>query len=128
MKKKKFLIGGIIIGIAIVFLAVTAFMDSYRYYDKVSEFIGSENAVTGQNRNVNGEVVGDTIKYDVSTMTLTFTITEGGQSMPVVFHGAAPDNLKPDADIVVAGHLDASGVFQADTILTKCASKYAPGE
>jgi cytochrome c-type biogenesis protein CcmE len=128
LKKKKFLIGIIIICIAVGYLAVTAFMDSRRDYNTVSELVGSASSDVGRKVNVNGTVVGDTINYDVDTSTLTFTLTEGGRDLPVVFHGAAPDTFKPGADIVVAGQLDASGVFQADDIMTKCASKYAPQE
>jgi cytochrome c-type biogenesis protein CcmE len=126
LKKKKFLIGGIVIGIAVVYLAITGFMQSSQYYDKVSELVGMGSAAYGQHRNVSGTVVEGSIKYDVNTMTETFTLTEGGQSVPVVYHGAPPDTLKPDADVVVGGYLDETGVYQADEVVGKCASKYVP--
>jgi cytochrome c-type biogenesis protein CcmE len=126
LKKKKFLIGGIVIIIAIVFLAVTGFMKSSSYYYTVSEVIAQGNAAYGHNLRVNGTVAADSVENDVAAMTLKFTVTEGDSQLPVVFHGAAPDNFKADADVVIEGKMDTSGVFQADSILTKCPSKYAP--
>jgi len=35
-----------------------------------------------------------------------------------------PDNFAEDREVVVEGHLGTSGVFQADTLLTRCESKY----
>ena len=35
-----------------------------------------------------------------------------------------PDTFQADREVVVEGTLDESGVFRADTLLTKCASKY----
>ena len=128
LKKKKFLIGGIIIVIAISFLAVTGFLDSSRYYYTVSEATALGSEIQGRNVKVNGTVEADSVKNDVGSLTLTFTVFEGSDRIPVVFHGVAPDNFKPDADVVVEGKMDPSGVLQADSILTKCPSKYVPEE
>jgi cytochrome c-type biogenesis protein CcmE len=58
---------------------------------------------------------------------LEFTIMEGGKSLPVIYRGMVPDTFRAGREIVIEGHLDSGGVFQADTILTKCPSKYEPG-
>ena len=46
------------------------------------------------------------------------------------YRGVAPDTFTDGVDIVVEGRLDANGVFQATTLLAKCASRYenAPGQ
>ena len=128
LKKRKFLIGGIVIIIAIGFLAVTGFLDSNRYYYTVSEATAFGSEIQGRDIKVNGTVEADSVKSDVGSLTLTFIVFEGSDRIPVVFHGAAPDNFKPEADVVVEGKLDPSGVLQADNILTKCPSKYVPKE
>lgn len=128
LKKRKFLIGGIIICLAIGFLAVTGFLDSNRYYYTVSEAAALGSSIFGRDIRVNGQVAADSVKNDVASMTLTFTVTEGDAAIPVVFHGAAPDSFKPGVDVVVEGRLDGAGVLQADNILTKCPSKYVPKE
>jgi cytochrome c-type biogenesis protein CcmE len=128
LKKRKFLIGGIIIIIAIGFLAVTGFLDSNRYYYTVSEAAALGSEVQGRDVKINGTVAADSVRNDIGSLTLTFTVFEGSDRIPVVFHGVAPDNFKPDADVVVEGKIDSAGVLQADSILTKCPSKYVPEE
>ena len=125
-KKKKFLIGGIIIFLALVYLAYTGFQSSASYYFTVSETVGQGSSIYGENLRVNGKVLAGSVKSDINTLTLEFTVTEGGESLPVVYRGVAPDNFVDNADVVVEGSLDSSGVLQADNILTKCPSKYEP--
>jgi cytochrome c-type biogenesis protein CcmE len=127
-KKRKFLIGGIIICLAIGYLVVTGFINADRYYYTTSEAAALGSNIYGRDIRVNGEVAADSVKNDVATMTLTFTVTEGDSHIPIVFHGAAPDSFKPGGDVVVEGKLDAAGVLQADNILTECPSKYVPQE
>lgn len=126
LKKRKFLIGGIVICIAIGFLAVTGFINSNQYYYTASEAAALGSSIYGREVRVNGKVAADAVKNDIATQTLTFTVTEGDSRIPVVFHGAAPDTFRPGGDVVVEGKLDKSGVLQADDILTKCPSKYVP--
>jgi cytochrome c-type biogenesis protein CcmE len=128
LRKRKFLIGGIIICIAIGFLAVNAFLDANQYYYTVSEASELGSDIYGRDLRVNGTVAADSIKNDVASLTLTFTVIEGDSSIPVVFHGAPPDNFVPDAEVVIEGELDATGVLQAVNILTQCPSKYEPEE
>ena len=127
-KKRKFLIGGIIVVLAIAYLGYTGFQSSASYYYTVSEAVGQGSSIYGQALRINGNVVGDSVKTDVGSLTLRFDVTEGGKSIPVFYRGATPDNFKADAELVIEGKLDPSGVLQADNILTKCPSKYVPQE
>ena len=126
MRKRKFLIGGIIIILAIGYLAYTGFQASAAYYLTVSETIAKGSSLLGENLRVNGKVAADSITSDINTLSLKFALTEGGKSLPVVYEGVTPDNFRADTDVVIEGHLDSSGVFQANGILTKCPSKYVP--
>ena len=126
LRKRKFLIGGIIIIFAIGYLAFTGFRASAAYYYTVSETVDKGSSIYGEKLRVNGTVAADSIVSDIDTLTLTFTIGEGGESLPVVYKGARPDNFRADVDVVVEGQLDPSGVLQATSILTKCPSKYEP--
>jgi cytochrome c-type biogenesis protein CcmE len=128
LKKKRFLIGGMVIVAALAILAVTGFLDSNRYYYTVSEAAALGSDIYGRDVRINGIVVADSVDSDIRSLTLTFTVFEGTDRIPVVFHGVAPDNFKPDAEVVVEGKMDPSGVLQADSILTKCPSKYEPQE
>ena len=48
--------------------------------------------------------------------------------VPVAFKGVVPDLFKAGSEVVVEGRLDQGGVFRADSVMTKCASKYESGE
>ncbi|MCA2992837.1 cytochrome c maturation protein CcmE, partial [Gemmatimonas sp.] len=69
-------------------------------------------------------------KRDPGGRELTFIMTDGTKTYPVHYRGVAPDTFTDGVDIVVEGRLDANGVFQATTLLAKCASRYenAPGQ
>ncbi|HJX13849.1 MAG TPA: cytochrome c maturation protein CcmE [Dehalococcoidales bacterium] len=127
-KKRKFLIGGIIVILALSYLAYTGFESSAAYYFTVSEAAARGNSVYGENLRLNGKVAADSIESDINSLTLKFSVIEGGASIPVVYQGVVPDNFQDDSEVVIEGYLDQSGVFQADTILTKCPSKYVPQE
>jgi len=79
---------------------------------------------------VGARVVSGTIKRDPGGRELTFVMTDGKREYPVHYRGVAPDTFTDGVDIVVEGRLDGNGVFQATTLLAKCASRYenAPGQ
>lgn len=123
LKKKKFLIGGLVILVAIGYLGFMGFKASATYYYTVSQFLNLNNDTSFNNIRINGDVVtGSVAKPD--TLTTNFDITEGGKTMPVSYQGVVPDAFKEGYEVVVEGHLDANGVFLAHTILVKCPSKY----
>ncbi len=124
LKKKKFLIGGLIIFIAIAYLGYTGFMSSATYYYTVSEFMENTDPANGEIVRINGQVAPGSVEQVAGGGTLSFTIVEGKDSLPVVFRGIVPDTFKAGGEIVVEGYLDPDGIFEADTIMPKCASKY----
>ncbi len=125
LKKKKFLIGGIVILLALSYLGYAGFQRSATYYYNVSEFLGNGAATEKANVKVMGEVARGSVQRN-GARNLRFDLNEGGQKMPVVYEGAVPDAFATGIDVVVEGRLDRSGVFQAKTIVTKCPSKYEP--
>lgn len=46
------------------------------------------------------------------------------ETLWVVFEGAVPDTFKAGAEVIVEGHLENPGLFKAETLMTKCPSKY----
>ncbi len=128
MGRKKFLIGGIILFIALGYLGYTGFVSSATYYYEVSEFLEQESTLYDQNVRINGTVVPGSIEQESQGLVLRFTIKDVEQeaTLPIIYHGAVPDTFKAGNDVVVEGKYTTEGIFEADTILTKCASKYAP--
>ncbi len=130
LKKKRFLVGGLIIVLALSYLGYTGFQSSATYYYTVSEFTALGDSVSGENVRVNGQVVDGSIEQDITERTLRFIIVdlEEEDSLPIVFQGIAPDTFQAGREVVIEGYLISSGVFKADSILTKCPSKYEPEE
>jgi len=147
----KFIIGGIVIVAAIVYLIVSSLSANVQYFLTVEELVSQFKAGTlaGRNIRVSGAVLGDTIAYDIDTLELSFTIAhveadnqlvadEGGlalalhnavldESRPrlvVVYTGPVPDLLQNEAQAILTGEMLPSGEFQADEILLKCPTKY----
>jgi cytochrome c-type biogenesis protein CcmE len=51
-------------------------------------------------------------------------VTDGTNTLPIVFKGIAPDTFTDSVDVVVSGRMGADGTFQATELLAKCASRY----
>jgi cytochrome c-type biogenesis protein CcmE len=149
MGRKKFIIGGVLILAAVVFLIFSATKANAEYFMTVDELKAKGPSMVGQNLRVSGAVVGDTIQYDANTLTLTFDVAqvpgdqkevdaEGGLAavlhaavidpnrarLKIIYSGPEPDLLKNEAQAIMTGHLDSDGVFHADDLLLKCPTKY----
>jgi len=120
----KYIIGGLIILGAIALFALSNFQSNVVYYYTVPELAAQKTRLTGQMIRVNGPLDQSSIALDQKTMTLKFNINDGGMTLPVVYKGVVPDTLTSGESVVAEGRLDSAGVFQADSILVKCPSRY----
>jgi cytochrome c-type biogenesis protein CcmE len=153
--RAKFLVGGLLIVAAVVYLIVSSTKANAQYFLTVDELTGKA-AVTGREYRVSGAVVGDTIQYDPSTLTLTFMVADvpadnkeieaqGGLAavlhaavidpnrsrLQVVYQGVKPDLMKNEAQAIMTGTMGEDGVFHATELLLKCPTKYeeaVPGQ
>jgi cytochrome c-type biogenesis protein CcmE len=151
--KMKFIVGGLLILSAVVYLIYSATKANAQYFLTVDELLARGQDAVGKNMRVSGAVLGDTIQYDSKTLELKFTIAhvpgdnklikeQGGLSaalhaavtdptrarLSVVVHNKEmPDLLKNEAQAIVIGHLGADGVFYVDDangLQLKCPTKY----
>jgi len=126
LKKKRFLIGGIIVFLALGYLGYAGFEGSATYYYTVSELMEQGGSIYGENVRVNGQVAPGSVEQESGGLIMRFTIIDGEASLPVVYQGVVPDAFKVGNEVVVEGHLDSDSIFQTNTILVKCPSKYVP--
>ncbi|MDD2921945.1 MAG: cytochrome c maturation protein CcmE [Anaerolineales bacterium] len=149
MQKTKFILGGLLILAAVAYLIVSSTQASKEYFMTVNEVKAEGAAAVGKSLRLSGAVVGDTIEYDASTLTLTFEVAhvtgdndeiaaQGGlaavlkqaaadttrERVKVVYVGPKPDLLRNEAQAIMTGKIGADGVFQADELLLKCPTKY----
>ena len=149
MRINKFVIGGILILGAVVFLIWTSTAASAEYFLTIDELNAKGSGVVEKNLRVSGAVIGDSIQYDAQSLTLSFEVahvpadnlaieSEGGLAevlhqavldpsrarIKVVYVGPRPDLLRNEAQAIMTGHLGADGVFYAEELLLKCPTRY----
>lgn len=122
--KLKFVLGGIVIVAALVWLGFIGFQESKSYYVTVEEFAAMQGNLQGKTVKVAGDVVEGSV--DRTRSPLEFVIASRGKSLKVRYVGrdVIPDTFKGGATALVEGTLAKDGVFQARHIEAKCASKY----
>ncbi len=147
----KFIVGGLIIIAAVIYLIVSSTQASAQYFLTISEMQArsDELVASGQIIRVSGAVIGDTIDYDPQNMILKFTVADipgdnseieaqGGLAkvlhdavvdpnrtrIQVVYNNVMPDLLRDEAQAIMTGYLGQDGVFHADELLLKCPTKY----
>ena len=124
LRSKKFVIAVAVVAIALGFLIFNSLQSGSVYYYTVTEYKSQQSKLDGQAVRVIGKVASGSVNRDPSSRSLQFTLVEGGQSLPVTYaRSSIPDAFGPDVEVVVQGTYKGD-VFQADTILTKCPSKY----
>jgi cytochrome c-type biogenesis protein CcmE len=124
--KKKLIIGGLVVAVAVGFLFFRAFQDSAATYYTVTQILNSGNATANKIVRVNGDVATGSLKQIPGDLNVTFSVSDGAKTLPVVYRGSVPDTLQEGNPVVIEGSLDTSGVFEAKTLMVKCPSKYAP--
>lgn len=128
LKKKKFWVAGVVLAIAMGALVYNSVAGSSVYYYSVKEFRSQPDSLAGQDVRVNGIVTSAPIEWDAQARTTRFTLQDkqSQDTLVVVYRGSVPDAFKVDTDVVVRGKLTSQGVFEANQLEARCASKYTP--
>lgn len=126
--KIKFMVGGLMIAVAVVYLIYTGIQANGAYFLTVDELHTKGEAIHGQTVRVSGWVDVETIQFDNRQLHLTFEITsEDGSRLPIFFNGPKPDQMRAGTEAIVEGKYDGQ-TFTATNLLLKCPSKYEGGE
>lgn len=148
-KNVKLIIGVVVIAAALLYLVISSTLSQSQYFMTVEELKVGQAELVGKNIRMSGVVLGDTISYDPQTLDLSFEVAQipgdhelikemGGMSVVLAqaandptlpkilvhYNGPRPDLLKDEAQAIMTGALDESGVFQVSELLLKCPSKY----
>ena len=126
--KKRYLIGGIILVLVVGYLIYLSFGSSASYYVTVSEFFAKGTELHDTNVRVAGKIADSPVDWNTEDLALKFNITEGGDTMTVIYRGAKPSGFKAGSNILVEGKYHYNGIFQASQLILKCPSKYEPLE
>jgi cytochrome c-type biogenesis protein CcmE len=125
--KTKFIIGGVIIALAIAYLIYNGIQSSAAYFLTVDELYAKGTAIENRTVRVSGQVDADTIDFNNRDLILTFDVTsETGERLPVIFNGPKPDQMREGAEAIIEGKYDGEQ-FTANTLMLKCPSRYEEG-
>jgi cytochrome c-type biogenesis protein CcmE len=126
MKRKqlKFAVGSVVIVLTLSYLAYSGYQESKTYYQTVPELYAMKDNAYDKRLQVSGDVIPGSIKRDGKIVT--FVIGAEAQTLQVKYVGKdpLPDTLIDRATAMATGRMGRDGVFVADTMLAKCASKY----
>jgi cytochrome c-type biogenesis protein CcmE len=118
-----FIIAGIAILGAVIYLVYANTQANAVYYMTVPELKHCTTCMT-QSVRVAGFVQNGSIIRNDQTQNVSFSISDGNQTLPVMYSGVLPDIFRPGVQVVVEGHYNAGSPFQAQTLLAKCPSKF----
>ncbi|MES1260181.1 MAG: cytochrome c maturation protein CcmE [Acidobacteriota bacterium] len=115
----------IIVG-SLLWLATSTVASSKTYYVTIAELHKLGNNAATRRVRVGGDVQKDSIVR--GSGTVRFNLVQEAMILPVVYEGRdpLPDTFKDGAQALAGGRLDGNGVFHAQEVQAKCASKYAP--
>jgi cytochrome c-type biogenesis protein CcmE len=99
--------------------------ESMSYYMTIAE-LKQDQSIQFKRVRVAGSVVPGSIARH--GLTVEFKLQENELTLPVTYQGteAPPDTFKDDSQALVEGEYGKDGVFHANHLQAKCASKYAP--
>lgn len=112
----------VIVG-TLVWLALGGINDTKTYYKTISE-LGTMSDKTGKRLRVAGDVAPGSITREGKLVR--FVLTQDALKLNVVYSGSdpLPDTFRDGSQALADGRLGSDGVFQANKIQAKCASKY----
>jgi cytochrome c-type biogenesis protein CcmE len=126
---RRYLRFGIAIAVVVVslgYLAVTGVEQSKSYYVTIKELRQMNDSRYSKRLRVAGNVVPGSIRRQGSRVE--FALKENDLTLPVVYTGTEtpPDTFKDDSQAMAEGRFGQDGIFHANQLQAKCASKYAP--
>lgn len=111
---------------AIGYMIYAAIESGSEYYVTTTELAAMGGKAIGQEMKIGGQVLDGTVQWDHGANSVSFTLTDGTKNLPVTYTGTVPDTFQAGNGVILEGKLGTDGKFQANSMLTKCASKYEP--
>jgi cytochrome c-type biogenesis protein CcmE len=125
--RTKWLVGGaLILGTAGVLMAnaITKTGEYYLTPQELASKVSKDPSFVETGVKVGARVVPGSIVRAPGGREVSFRVSDGAQTYPVVYRGITPDTFTDGVDVVVEGRLGHDGTFRATTLLAKCASRY----
>ncbi len=123
---KKWLIGGLIIGAAILTISFTSLQQNLIYFYTPSEAVANAADLSSQTIKVGGMVKPASVKWEAEKLSLNFTVTDTtGNDIEIKHTGTPPDMFKEGQGVVVEGRIDQTGkVMISKNLMVKHSEEY----
>ncbi|HEY8498495.1 MAG TPA: cytochrome c maturation protein CcmE [Limnochordales bacterium] len=116
------------IAAALAYLIAMAIDAAGAYYLTIPEAQARAGAIHGRTVRVQGVVDGPSVRWDLASLTLSFTIhdpSEPGRRLEVRYRGSRPDGLEDGRTVIAEGRLSPDGrLMTASTLMVQCPSRY----
>ena len=109
-------------------LAVVGLQGAVAFFQSPSDIAAKGTSSYHQSIRVGGLIEVGSQKHGYGGKLLTFTITDGKHTVPVVYDGIPPDMVKEGKGVVAEGKFDSSGTLVATRVLAKHDENYMPKE
>ncbi len=108
-------------------LVLTALQDSISLFLDPTE-LKARNLPEGEHVRLGGLVAIDSFIKDEDGLTYHFDITDGAETVSVMYKGSLPDLFREGQGVVVEGEVRSTGPFVATEVLAKHDENYMPKE
>jgi cytochrome c-type biogenesis protein CcmE len=131
MKKHgRFMVGLVGVAAVVSYLIWTGVSTTMVYYltpVELAEKIEGDPSFHDVGVKISGKVVPGTYKRVEGELLHTFVVqdlADAETTFPVEYRDALPGTFTDEVEVVLEGRLRTDGVFEANTLLTKCGSRY----
>ena len=109
-----------------VLLVLSALKDSIVFFNSPTEVV-EKRVAPGTRIRIGGLVKEGSVTRG-ERLAVHFAVTDGNREIMVAYRGPLPDLFREGQGVVAEGQLEASGLFNADTVLAKHDEAYMPKE
>ncbi len=136
----KILLSVVVIASAVTYMLVDTLFatDALTYFHGADEVLAAADDFQGRRIRLGGHVEEGSIAQKPGTLEYRFAVRPvpammkhpeyANETLTVHYTGVVPDTFKDDAEVIVTGQLQPSGVFEGQELLAKCPSKYEAAE
>ena len=125
--RAKLTVAAVLLLAAAGYLAVAGIQSGFVYYLDVDDYV-QQQRYHDQRVRLRGTVGENDVQVNPGLLKARFELVGQAQQLAVNYQGAIPHSFEPGSEVVIEGSLSDGGVFEADVMMTKCASKYQAEE
>ena len=123
----KFALGAVMIVGSVGYLMASGLKQTGQYFltpSELSQKLAADPTFYDVGMRVGARVVPGSVNRDVAAQTISFRVTDGSATYPVLYRGIAPDTFSDSVEVVVEGRIQKDGIIHATDVLAKCGSRY----